>query len=44
MEKANIVTCLFENINEELPGETYKEILSELQKKDHIVFYHPDSW
>lgn len=44
MEKANIVTCLFENINEELPEETYKEILSELQKKDHIVFYHPDSW
>ena len=38
MEMANIVTCLFENINEELPEETYKEILSELQKKRSYSF------
>lgn len=44
MGNANTVTCLFENINEDLPEETYKEILSELQQKDHLVFYHPDNW
>ena len=40
---ANILTCLFENINEDLPEEIYKEILSELQKEEHLVFYHPDN-